>query len=322
MPTPLPVVVTHANTFHPDEVLAIALLERFYFQAKVQVHRTRDPKELQEATNNPEQFVVDVGFGFDPSKRNFDHHQQDMTHTWSDGTPFSACGLIWRHLRQEGFLSAYDQELLDRMEEVLIRPADKLDNGLLSWEPGMVIDGFNRGKDEQAQAFEKARAFAHELIDNLFYAQTQELEARQLIRDALTHDFDPELGILVLTERSGGSMTGVLAEEESQGQAQLILHPRQNGQQWSITTVPQSIHEPFSMKNPTPEAWRGRGDFEETIEGQAIRFVFCHKAGFMSIIEGSLEQAKHVAGAIRKHQLELTLSEDVNRTIRPFKRIP
>lgn len=299
-----PVVITHANTFHPDEVLAIALLEKFFFKMPVMVKRTRDEKELEKSLANPTQFVVDVGFEFNPAYRNFDHHQKEMSHTWSDGTPFSACGLIWQYLRNRKLLAHFNDELLNNIEEELIRPADKLDNGLLNWEPGNIISNFNREGAHQLEQFYKAKAFAADLIENTFFTLEKDLQVKQTIRHALRTQFDIVNGILLLPAMVSDA-SAIIASKESNGSVEVIVSPRVSEKQWLIITAPLDHSDPFSQKNPAPEEWRGRSNFKVDIDGQAIHFIFCHKAGFMSILEGTEEQAMLVARTVINHQFQV-----------------
>lgn len=64
-------IVTHAGTFHADEVSAVALL--LYLFPNTLVERTYTPSEEDFA--DPEVVVIDIGRRFEPELLNFDHHQ-------------------------------------------------------------------------------------------------------------------------------------------------------------------------------------------------------------------------------------------------------
>jgi urease accessory protein len=288
-------VVTHSQTFHPDEILAIALLERFFIKGTAEVTRTRDPHLLRKANDDPEVFVIDVGFEYNPMMRNFDHHQGDLPVAWPDGTPYSACGLVWAWLRGEGHLPP-DPELLDEVEVRFVRMADKLDNGLAPWPVGDTLFAYNRERDQQDGQFELARRVAHEMVDNTFYQCGLELEAKRQVREALHHRFDEVHGILRMSE--GGSHSAArLAHELSGNTVNLIVVPRGHDQ-WILITAPDDLSDPFSKKCPAPEAWRGRSDFHVPLGGRRIPMVFCHKNGFMSIVRGTEADALEVAREI------------------------
>lgn len=182
-----PVILTHAGAFHADEIVAIALLERFYLTAPLVVSqglshaqiqdivaertrptppvryladgtedqrqpvwiiRSRDPKLLRQAQSNSKVFVIDVGGQLDEAALNFDHHQASMTRVWDNGTPLSSTGLIWKWLRQHNHLSELSEAVLDDIEQSLIEPLDAHDNGVRISKYGQVVEGFNRPREE------------------------------------------------------------------------------------------------------------------------------------------------------------------------------
>lgn len=64
-------IVTHAGTFHADEVSAVALLQLVF--PFTPVERTYTPSD--EDFNNPSVVVLDVGRRYEPELNNYDHHQ-------------------------------------------------------------------------------------------------------------------------------------------------------------------------------------------------------------------------------------------------------
>lgn len=183
----IPTILTHAGAFHADEIMAIALLEKFYFTAPIAVGhglinaqalallcgrarppvprrflsngmedcrepvwviRSRSPDLLDLGKANPNVFVLDVGGELDETNLNFDHHQASMTRAWDNGTPLSSTGLIWKWLRENGSLSEYTPEQLNEIEASLIEPLDAHDNGVRISEYGQVVEGFNRSREE------------------------------------------------------------------------------------------------------------------------------------------------------------------------------
>lgn len=63
-------IVTHAGTFHADEICAIATIRRIY--PEIPVERTFTPAESD--FSDPAIFVLDIGRQYDPARHNFDHH--------------------------------------------------------------------------------------------------------------------------------------------------------------------------------------------------------------------------------------------------------
>lgn len=199
-------VVTHGGQFHPDELLAISLLAQTVFATTglPVIERTRDPVRLQAACNDKESFVIDVGFQWDPSLRNFDHHQGDLSESWPDGTPLSSCGLMWRWLREEGWLKKWSPEVLDAMEESLIKPADCHDNGVGGrWVEGELLAAYNRPEPSGAQErFMKALTMAQELVANRFDLLQQDMETRAKVQAALDQGAVDVNGILVTANQT------------------------------------------------------------------------------------------------------------------------
>lgn len=63
-------IITHAGTFHADELCAIATIRRMY--PGIPVERTYTPSESD--FSDPEIFVLDIGRRYEPSYGNYDHH--------------------------------------------------------------------------------------------------------------------------------------------------------------------------------------------------------------------------------------------------------
>jgi len=70
MPT-ITKIVTHAGTFHADEICAVSLLLILY--PNTPVERTYTPSEAD--FNDPTVVVLDIGCRYEPELNNYDHHQ-------------------------------------------------------------------------------------------------------------------------------------------------------------------------------------------------------------------------------------------------------
>lgn len=69
-------IITHAGTFHADEVSACALiktLHKLMFGEDIPVVRTYSPS--QQDMDDPDVIVLDIGRVFDPKVNLYDHHQ-------------------------------------------------------------------------------------------------------------------------------------------------------------------------------------------------------------------------------------------------------
>lgn len=131
---PFKKVVTHAGTFHADEILACATIRYFTGSAqKLDVIRTF---EVSEYLADPEVCVLDIGRQYDPPTGNFDHHQ--------DAELPASNILILRYLLPKG-------RLRDIMEEYLYSYVSGCDKGgeKLTGVPTLtsIIRGLNNIKD-------------------------------------------------------------------------------------------------------------------------------------------------------------------------------
>lgn len=106
-------VVTHSETFHADEVTAVALFDLLFGVERIV--RTRNQDQISEL-NEAGAYVVDVGKVFDHSKRLYDHHQLDFKDTFDDKTAFnmSSCGLVWKHYGKQ-LIEGFYQKHADRI---------------------------------------------------------------------------------------------------------------------------------------------------------------------------------------------------------------
>lgn len=339
MTQPLHTLVTHAGSFHSDEIMAVALLERFYLARPVaQVDldsaallrllaqgdrpeasvrrlpdgtedartphllvRTRAPDVLAAAKSDPTVFVLDVGGELEPTLLNFDHHQASMQEAWPDGTPFSSTGLVWRWLRGQGLLDAMDAAVLDELEASLIRPLDAHDNGQALCPLAQVCEGYNRHVDEPGIQLEQFDKAKAFLADALAN-HLHQAEVKVEARQTLAQAW--------ATAQARGDRHVVLGEalaypdgtgllDEVSGGEAELLAIPGRGNRYSIISLP--IDGRFSIKCPVPEAWRGRMDQEIEVDGRPLRLAFAHKTGFMCVVQGGPQDAHRAARHIVAH---------------------
>ena len=167
-------VVTHHRHFHNDEVMAIALLEVFFLKENYNLIRTRDKNIISKHQKLDNSFVIDVGFQYNENALNFDHHQNNMSLAWEDGTPFSSCGLIWKFLKENGHLkNKISNQKVFFFEELVIKNIDKQDNGIGHWADGVFISMYNRNHHDNKimdKQFKRAVAASKDYILNLISA--------------------------------------------------------------------------------------------------------------------------------------------------------
>ena len=332
-------IVTHAGSFHADEVAACALLEQYFFPGPLYVPdnpetnevlswmdgetgtfpsrfwadgtedlrrpfvvvRTRDSALLKKACENPNVFVVDVGGQYNKDLLNFDHHQHSMQETWSDGTPYSSTGLVWEYLKRQNLLP-FAERVGTLIENDFIKSLDRHDNGLEASNIAAVLAGFNRSTEnpaEQNQQFSKAITVIREALQNAIFSAEVKCEAETVLTQAWKNAQKHGSTIVGLKNHITYHDCSGLLKEISGGAADLIIIPGQ-GNRFSL--ISQKLDNAFSIKNPVPEEWRGKMDFlVETARGPVL-VKFAHKSGFMCVVEGTLAQAMSVGRVVVQNQ--------------------
>ena len=336
MTAPTPLVITHSGSFHADEVMAVALLEKFWFaqpmamappasaatvrawidgtqpvpalsraladgvldtRTPVWVVRTRDASVLAAATRAPHVMVVDVGGVDDARALNFDHHQASMTDAWPDGTPYSSTGLVWRFLRQAGRLGP-DVAWLDAMEERLIRPLDAHDNGVQDLPLAQMVALYNRpASDLDDSSVQFQKAWT--VCADAYANHAADLTARMEAYAVLTEAWQKAQrrgSTVVVLDAPLTYRRGTDVLHEVSGGQADLLGVPGQGNRYSLISQPLDPNDAFSIKCPCPAAWRGRADQSVPLDQGTLRVVFGHKTGFMSVIEGDASQARR-AGA-------------------------
>lgn len=90
--TNLLIIGTHNGKFHPDDVLACAILCALYSNMSIWILRTRDSEMFAQCD-----ICVDIGGG------KFDHHQSGFNQSRENGIQYASAGLVWK---------AYGKELI------------------------------------------------------------------------------------------------------------------------------------------------------------------------------------------------------------------
>jgi uncharacterized UPF0160 family protein len=298
-------IITHNRTFHQDEVMAIALLEIYVNEGKTNITRTRDETILKKGRLDPNVFVIDVGFDFNPEMLNFDHHQQNINVEWHDGTPFSSCGLIWIWIKNNKYLNeSMNSETITMLEENFIKKIDKVDNGIESWKESNFISMYNRNHHDEKvifKQFKRAIEAAKDFYINYFCQVRQSIKGDKEINKAIEKSKDIQNIVLFSSNINESASIVSLKSPDTL----LIVAPRTKTS-WIIQSTP-FVNKRFSTKCPTPLSWQGLSG-KELIKVSGIKgLVFCHKSGFLCIFEGSKEESIKVARTI------ILINEDIIR---------
>lgn len=272
-------ILTHSGAWHADEVLAIALLSAVYNKTPGVV-RTRDPELIQAALADKDTYVLDVGGEYLPLRKNFDHHQRGFEYRNHKGNKLSTFGLVVKYLR--GYFT-------DTVYESLLEFSDKVDchdNGISKSPELYWISDMNVTED-----FSMVLVMATNWMKAKILQWENEEEEGDNISQALENLKD---GIIWLEKRYP-----VDERLNSHSEVLLAVCPTHTG--WAVQSLNVGIEKDFSVRCPTPEAWRGlSGEALEAVTG-VPGAVFSHASGFLTIAK-DLQTALILARIIIRHQ--------------------
>lgn len=133
-------IATHNGRFHADEVMACSIIKYLFPQARIV--RTRKKDIIDKAD-----FVVDVGYVYDPKKRRFDHHQfqaKQGVFFEKGPVPMSSIGMVYksfgmRFIRKIAssliITDTINNDIIKRIYRSVyysfIQEVDKIDNGIV-----------------------------------------------------------------------------------------------------------------------------------------------------------------------------------------------
>lgn len=300
--TPL-LIATHNECFHPDDVMAYAVLSEVFPTAELV--RTRDPEIIDKAD-----IVFDVGMVFDAKTHRYDHHQREGAplRVYPDGSemPYSSAGLIWRFFGRD-FLRCIgvtnrklENVLWSRTDDVLFGVIDAQDNGLQGTPtqkgkpPGIidVISSYNLSWDEDNSdesidhQFVEASKVAGEYLINMIKRFNGSEKARMVVMNCLENSHRDDI-ILLPTAMP---FKTTLANTPVQF---VIMHDNKSGN-YQVQCVPnESIYDPKSL---LPRRWRGLSDNELSQSSSIKDAVFVHRNGFFGVAK-TLDAAVKMAEA-------------------------
>lgn len=257
--------------------MATAILKEIF---DIEVIRTRDLEVLKDLD-----IVYDVGDG------EFDHHQVDKEFR-EKGTPYAACGLIWRAFGRD-VVRANDKELSEdeingivrSIDRNLIESIDASDNGIRAAmtiipTPNIssIIANFNppwnADTENEDEYFNQAVKLADVILGNALGQQISTVKAKTHIAEAFEKRPKPELLVL---DRSY-PWARVLNSIDREKKILYVVFPRE--EEYLLQTVRGSGS--LGNRKSLPEAWAGKRD-EELNEIIGIDdAIFCHSGRFIA----------------------------------------
>lgn len=258
--------------------MATAILREIF---DIELVRTRDMDKLKDLD-----IIYDVGDG------EFDHHQADKEFR-ENGTPYAACGLIWRRfgkdvvLANEPSLSEEEVKGVFRyIDRNLMESIDSEDNGIRSTvtiiptlNVSSLISNFNPPWDtdieDEDSYFYEAVKFADIILGNALAHQISTVKAKTSIIEAYEKRPRPEL--LVLDKPYPWSR--VLNSIDREREILFVVFPRED--EFLLQTV-RGGAGPLRNRKSLPASWAGKRD-EELNEIIGIDdAIFCHTGRFIA----------------------------------------
>lgn len=271
-------VGTHDGRFHADEVMATAILKKLY---DIEIVRTRDMETLSSLD-----IIYDVGDG------EFDHHNIEKQYR-ENGTPYAACGLIWRRFGTEVIHSMkpeLSQEevvtIFQHIDVSLMQGIDAIDNGVrtaISFIPSMnistIISSFNPPWDsnlsETDLQFNEAVKLAYSVLDNVLNEQVAIMKAKAKIAEA----YDKRMRKEILVLDKPYPWASILREIDIGKEVLFVIFPRDG--EFLIQTVRGNGYI-YGDRKSLPKSWAGKRE-EELNDLIGIEdAVFCHPARFIA----------------------------------------
>lgn len=286
-------VVTHDGQFHQDEIFACVLLN-YFVDSHLKITRTRNESIISNAKVNNEIYLIDVGFDYNFSLNNFDHHQSDFDARSSNGDLYSACGLIWDMLKRKD-IELPSGYIIGKIDE-FVNKVDRQDNGIEFFKEVEFISMHNYASTNGADhpqnirfnmAYQAAIAYFNNLMN--LWSNLEEIE---------------KLSIYAISQSKNGiifSEKKLHVNERMNASNNSLLVTKRQDSEYAISSLNSGIELDYSIKCPTPESWRGLSKSDLVKVSGFHGMEFSHKNGFFTVVRGTKEHALEIAKYIIDH---------------------
>ena len=290
-------LITHSGGFHADDIFGIATLCILFGKDNIEIIRTRDQDIISEGD-----YVLDVGFEYDPQRNRFDHHQEGGAGKRDNGVPYASFGLIWKKFGKDVCGS---QEVANDLDTRLIQAIDSLDNGvglstpllpgvetytvsqaMFAFEPAW---GENRSNEE---AFKEALSWAQTLLTREIRYSQGRVEVFRLVRDIYEQAANKQ--IIVFDDNNYWDRR--LIQEEFQRFPDVIyfVRPHPDPGKWQVICATDNIHI-FKNRKDFPHEWAGKHDGDLARICGVPDAIFCHNKAWLCAAdskEGAIKLAE------------------------------
>ena len=287
-------IVTHDSGFHTDDVFAVATL--LLLVGEAEVIRSRDP-EVQATAD----YLVDTGMKYNPSLRQFDHHQTEGAGKRENNIPYASFGLVWKEYGEKLAGGKREADIIDR---ILVGPIDAHDNGV-----AIADYKFNGVREYVIGDFFNSFITSNEQEHiNLIFTKVSDIAKELLKREIINAKkvSESEDKLLALYNSTKDKRIIVMSEEylnwrevlAKTSEALLGIYQASDGH-WRVTGVPD-LSKPYygPVRKYLPKEWMGKdGKILQDLTGVEDA-IFVHRTGFKG-------GAKSKEGAIKLAKLAL-----------------
>lgn len=282
--------ITHAGSFHADDVFATIFLSKLQDISLIRVN------EIKETDKIDEKIVYDIGFG------EFDHHGENAK-VRENGIKYSAFGLLFEKFGKE-YLKQKRKENVEECYQAYLKEfvlqIDAIDNGIFPKNPkdysiltlSGLIECFNKTWKEECstdEAFLEAIKIGEIIFNRIEKRILDKLDAKVFVEKGIENSKD---SILILEEYMPFMDFILTSRNEKAKEILFVIYPSNRGG-YGIRTVNKELgnHE---NRMDFPEKWAGKSA-EELIEMTGINtFHFCHVNRFLCSCD-TLEDAISVS---------------------------
>lgn len=285
--------ITHAGTFHADEIFATLILSKI--KENITIIRMQNIGEEEKQNLEKNVIVYDIGGG------KFDHHQKGGNGQRQNRVKYAACGLIWNEYGRQ-LLQKYEVDEIeytwDYIDKNLIQFIDANDNGQLpKLETGYrnmhlsyIVSLFNPKWDEEKDSdinFMKALDLCKNIFDEFLHDSISKIKAKKFVDEAIRKSNN---GILVLDEFMPWKEFLLESKDEKAKKINFAVFPSARGG-YNVYAAPLEKGS-FENRKTLPLEWRGLvdKDLQEVTGVKTARF--CHNAGFICSTENKEDAIK------------------------------
>ncbi len=281
--------LTHAGTFHVDEIFATLLLE----DVKKEIYLYRSNSNIEQYPKNI--LVYDIGLG------KFDHHGKNPKLRKND-IPYSSFGLLWQEYGREYIKEKFgheNEEFFQAIDKELVMEVDAIDNGLFPPQPekytmhvlGDAITMFNPTwlEENDASTFKEALKMGRIIFDRMIKRITDKVSAKEYVEKRIQNCKEKYL----IFDQYVPFTEALLTSKSPQAKEILYAIFPSNRGGYNIKAIKKKIGS-CENRLDFPSEWGGKSK-DELIALTGIKsFRFCHTNLFLATCE-TLEDAILIA---------------------------